>query len=205
MWIIVALIVLGIGIGISATRDNPLSKFILEFFNDWSIALGAGATVILALVAFRSLAENRRMVKEERQRDRLIRETDKLTEWTEEARRLLYSSYYDRKDEINSGLKELVRKAVAATAAAIVVGDEFAGLTKRATQALVGFHSAIKAEIKEDKPVDKSATEEFQNTFESLYFYLSLFRTWDYDYDAFIKEVKAHGALPLSQHLHPEP
>ena len=80
-----------------------------------------------------------------------------------------------------------------------------AGLTKRATQALVGFHLAIKAEIKEDKPVDKSVTEEFQNTFASLYFYLSLLRPWDYDYDAFIKEARTHGVLPLSQHLHPEP
>ena len=173
--------------------------------NYWFLAASAGAMLLLAIAAFWAIWQNYSFRKEDRKRERRVRSADELCGWVEEARRLLYSPYYDRKDEINSGLKELARKAVAATAAAILVGDEFAGLTKRATQALVGFHSAIKAEIKEDKPVDKSVTEEFQSTFESLYFYLSLLRTWDYDYDAFIKEARTHGALPLSQHLHPEP
>ena len=172
--------------------------------DNW-LAISAGVTLLLALAAFWAIWQNYSFRKEDRKRERRVRSADGLCGWVEEARRLLYLPYYDRKDEINSGLKELVRKAVAATAAAILVGDEFAGLTQRATQALIGFHSAIKAEIKEDKPVDKSVTEEFQNTFESLYFYLSLLRTWDYDYDAFIKEARTHDALPLSQHLHPEP
>ncbi len=60
MCIIVALIVLGIGIGISATRDNPLSKFILEFFNDWSVALSAAGTLAVATIAMYSIMKTRR-------------------------------------------------------------------------------------------------------------------------------------------------
>ncbi len=169
------------------------------------LAISTATTFLLALAAFWAIWQNYSFRKEDRKRERRVRSADELCGWVEKARRLFYSPYYDRKDEINSGLKELVRKAVAATAAAILVGDEFAGLTKRAAQALIGFHSAIRTEIKENKPIDKSVTEEFQDTFESLYFYLSLLRTWDYDYDAFIKEARTHGALPLCQHLNPEP
>ena len=175
-----------------------------DWLKEWAIPLSAGVTLLLAIAAFWAIWQNYSFRREDRKRERRVRSADELCGWIEEGRKLLYSPYYEHKDEINSGLKELVRKAVAATAAAILVGDEFVGLTKRAAQALVGFQSAIKAEIEEDKPVDNSVTEEFRNTFESLYFYLSLLRTWDYDYDTFVKDARTHGALPLSQHLHPE-
>ncbi|MFC1987030.1 hypothetical protein ACFLVH_00540 [Chloroflexota bacterium] len=96
-------------------------------------------------------------------------------------------------------------KSVAATTAAVIVGDESVGLTERAVRDLTSYYSEIKARRQRNKQVDKSVLEEFQASFGGLIFYLNLIRTWDYDYDTFIKEVKAHGALPISQHLHPEP
>lgn len=69
----VILLVICLTLWITATSDHWLSKFILKYFNSWSIALSAAATIILAVAAFESIMENRRIRAEERKRESELR------------------------------------------------------------------------------------------------------------------------------------
>jgi len=72
-WLLIAVIILIVGIFISIFRTSCVSTLILNFFDDWSVALGAGAAVILAVTAFRTIKEaNKR--EERRRQDELERE-----------------------------------------------------------------------------------------------------------------------------------
>ena len=172
-----------------------------DWIKEWAIPLSAGVTLLLAIAAFWAIWQNYSFRKEDREREHRVRSSEELYKWAEESLRLFHLPYNYHKDEIYEGLIELVSKSLAATTAAIIVGDEFIGLTARTVRALTRYYSEIKARRQKNKQVDKLVFEEFQASFGGLIFYLNLLRTWDYDYDAFIKEVKAHGALPISQHL----
>jgi len=69
----VVLIVICLTLWITATSDHCLSKFILKYFSSWSVALGAAAAIILALAAFESIMENRRIRTEDRKRESELR------------------------------------------------------------------------------------------------------------------------------------
>ncbi|GAI26740.1 unnamed protein product, partial [marine sediment metagenome] len=87
------------------------------------------------------------------------------------------------------------------TAAAIIVGNEFVWLVKRATYALTNYFSEIKRKRQEHKQVEESTLKEFKTSFEGLHFYLNLLRSWDYRYAAFLREAKKHSKLPLYENL----
>lgn len=69
----VVLLVICLTLWITATSDHWLSKFILRYFSSWSVALSAAAAVILAVVAFESIMENRRIRAEDRERESELR------------------------------------------------------------------------------------------------------------------------------------
>ena len=54
-WVTIAVILIIAGALISAFRSNPFCESIITFFDDWSVALSAGAAVILAVAAFRTI------------------------------------------------------------------------------------------------------------------------------------------------------
>lgn len=54
-WVVAAVIIVIAGALISAFRSYWFCSSIIEFFDDWSVALSAGAAVILAIAAFRAI------------------------------------------------------------------------------------------------------------------------------------------------------
>ena len=55
VWVIISIVIVAIGWVISWYADFWLCEAILSFFNNWSVALSAGAAVILAIAAFRAI------------------------------------------------------------------------------------------------------------------------------------------------------
>lgn len=69
----VIFLVICLTLWITATSDHWLSKFILKYFSSWSVALGAAAAIILAVAAFESIMENRRIRAEDRKLESELR------------------------------------------------------------------------------------------------------------------------------------
>lgn len=77
----ILLVIIGSTIWITITSDHWFSKLILKYFNSWSTALGAAAMVTLAIVAFASIIENRRIRAEERETDSKRKTLDGIVNW----------------------------------------------------------------------------------------------------------------------------
>lgn len=79
-WVILVcfLIIIGLAVWVSATSGHQISSFILKFFNDWSTALAAGATLLVAIIAFLSFSEGRRH-RNEQMKDEIDDWARKLT------------------------------------------------------------------------------------------------------------------------------
>jgi len=171
--------------------------------DNW-LAIGAGATFLLALAAFWAIWQNYTFRKADRKKERGVRSVDELCGWVEEALKLSYLTYNYNNEEIYNSFSELSSKSVAMVGVASIIGHEFFEIATKAEEALSNYYSAIKARRnKHNKQVDKSVLEEFKTCFDGLQFYLSLLRVFDYDYDAFIKFARLRDALPLSKHLQP--
>ena len=80
----VILLVICLTLWITATSEHWLSKFILKYFSSWSVALSAAAAIILAVAAFESIMENRRIRAEDRKRESELRLFDESRRSLEE-------------------------------------------------------------------------------------------------------------------------
>jgi hypothetical protein len=83
-WIVTGILIVAAGMLISAFREGNFSVFILNFFDDWSIALSAAAALILAIAAFRSIKESRRTREQDRELDSWRRRLDEVQRWINE-------------------------------------------------------------------------------------------------------------------------
>ncbi len=54
-WVVAAILIVIACALVSAFRSHEVGERILTFFDDWSVALGAGAAVILAVAAFKTI------------------------------------------------------------------------------------------------------------------------------------------------------
>jgi len=206
--VVLAIVILGFAIAVYVFKMptqsgdiHNIAVLIFNFLDEWASAGGPIFTLLLALAAFWAIWQNYNFRKKDRERLRKERTATELYEWVEEAQRLFYLPYNQHKDEIYNGISNAVLKIAAMTTAAIILGDEFEALIKRVTNALVGYFSEMKEKRKHGKKIDDHVIEEFEVCFYGLELYLEVLRIWDYDYDAFIKDCKANGLLPLDQHL----
>lgn len=87
-WIIlVCVVVVLLAAIISVTRSHLISRFFLDYFRDWSVALSAGVTLVLAYIAFTSIIENRRMREEDKELAFKRRSLDGILTWAQEIRK----------------------------------------------------------------------------------------------------------------------
>jgi len=162
----------------------------------------AVVTFLLAVAAFWSVWQNYKFRKEDRLRETKERSANELCLWVDEALRLFYLPYNTNKEEIYIGLIKILNIVPAATAASIILGNEFLGLIKRANNALVNYFGEIKEKRKgNNRPINESIINEFDISFSGLQLYLNLLRTWDYNYKLFIKDASENSPLPLSENL----
>ena len=166
------------------------------------LAISAGVTFLLALAAFWAIWQNYTFRKVDRKRELIVRASNELCRWTDEALRLFYLPYNRNEKEIYEGLLEIANQALASTSAGIILGKEFEGLVRRVITALVKYFGAIKERRKGNTgPIEESILEEYKTSFNGLQLYLNLLRTWDYDYASFIKDACKNVELPLNEHL----
>lgn len=172
-------------------------------YNDW-LAFSALATLLLALVAFWTIWDNRQTRREERKREHTARAADELCAWAEEALRLYYLPYNYHKDEIKDGLSNLIIKNMVMVIAATIIGDEFIEPTKRAEEASAKYYEVIRDRYY--KRVSKLAKEtalaaDFEDAFYSLLSYLYVLRYRDYDYHRFLDDAIENGKLKSKYQL----
>jgi len=207
-WLNVLQYVLGLSIAVII-----FWAFIILYKEDNWVLISGLATLSLALAAFLTIAENRRMRREdikirreEKRRERTERAADELGRWAEEALRLFYLGYNYHKDEIKNGLDVLTLKLMLMVTVATIMGDEFIGPTKRAEKALAAFSEIINNRYynRGTRPVDKALLKEFEDAFYMLLSYLYVLRIWDYDYHRFLEDAMEHGALKSEYQLSKE-
>lgn len=99
-WIVIVIVaIIAVAILISATRSHPVPKFILDLFNDWSVALSAAAAIILAIIAFSAIMENRRIREEDRVLRHKLEALDEISDWTYKTLALTFSIYIPNEQE----------------------------------------------------------------------------------------------------------
>ena len=168
------------------------------------LTISAGVTFLLAIAAFWAIWQNYSFRKEDRKRERLTRSAEELCRWAEESLKLFYLPDGYDKQVVYNNLSELSSKSVPMVGLAGIIGKEFFEIAKKADKALSNYYSEMKTIGNNiDKKIEQTTLEEFRGCFDGLQFYLSLLRTYDYDYGAFMKFARSIHALPLSEHLKP--
>jgi len=82
--VVIAVIIVTAGALISVFSSYWLCRYILNFFDDWSIALSAGAAVILALAAFLTIRHSKKQENRRRKAELL----NEIIEWATNILRL---------------------------------------------------------------------------------------------------------------------
>lgn len=77
--VLAALLVLSIVI--SASSENPVSRFILNYFDDWAEVYRTVGTLIAAYLAYIAISEGRRIREEDREHEHERRSLDSIIEW----------------------------------------------------------------------------------------------------------------------------
>jgi hypothetical protein len=147
-WFVIAAVIIAAGALISVFRSNPFCESIITFFDDWSVALSAGAAVILALAAFWSIRENRRIRSEERTLNFRLRLLDEVRDWTREAVKagFVFKRAVDEEDkakinQVNEILEDIAKTADITNMAVDVFKNELEAPVKTA----VGFVKSYKS------------------------------------------------------------
>jgi hypothetical protein len=73
---------------ISANSDNPLCRFILDYFDSWSQVFRTLGTLFLALIAYIGIMEERRIREEERDLNHKRRSLNEIINWAGNVREI---------------------------------------------------------------------------------------------------------------------
>ena len=145
-WAVIAVIIITAGILTSVFSSYWLCEYILKFFKDWSVALSAGAAIILALAAFWSIRENRRIRYEDRKLNFSLRLLDEVRDWAREAVKLgfLYSRAERAKStsetrQVIDMIEEIAKTTDTARIAAEVFENELEAPVNRALDFLKSY------------------------------------------------------------------
>jgi len=89
-WVIAGcVIVFGFTILVEVFSSYCWASSIREYFQHWSLALGAGATLTLAYIAYISILENRRIREKDRELGFKARSLNEINDWAEEVIKLV--------------------------------------------------------------------------------------------------------------------
>ena len=163
------LAIVGLAILITIFSEHPVSAFILKFFDKWSIALGAAATVALAYVAAMSILENRRTREEDRKLNFRLSSLDEVRDWAREAVKLgfLYNRATNASEvlQVTNLIEEIAKTTDATNIAAQVFPNELTDSVNRALRALTAD---------QDKTGKVGDKEYFDSFFELLKIIITL-------------------------------
>ena len=159
-WVLAAVTIVTAGALISVFSSYWLCQHILKFFGDWSVALSAGATVILAVAAFKSIKETRRIREEDRELNFKLRLLDEVRDWAREAVKLGF--LYERarnKAEVRQVFEDMIEEVAKTADIAITAAEIFENELEVPAIKALGF-------VKSYEDPSKFATKEY---FDSLF------------------------------------
>jgi len=127
---------------VSITRNSYVSKSILTYFSDWSVALSALAALALLYVVYMTLLKTGEMRKEDRELDSKKRQLDEILKWTQDVRRELlvprdWSGLGDYERMLHLESVAVGNDWAVMTAQAF--GEDFQNTVRQATEDLRGY------------------------------------------------------------------
>ncbi len=176
-WVITGcVIILIFTILVEVFRSYFWASSILDYFQHWSLALSAGATLALAYIAYISILENRRIREEERERAIKTRALAIVRNWVFDSLELitLNAQYTDehRREEFDFGRHilykiqdaktELLRKTEEVLHSATLFGPQFFSLVDEGFNTLKGF-------IEQGMAENPNITEQYKKSFGLLF------------------------------------
>jgi len=87
--IIVCVTILTVTVLVSAIPNICISKFLLAYFKDWSVAFSALAAVVLLYIVYMSILKTQELREEDRELDSKRRQLEDILNWEEHVRREL--------------------------------------------------------------------------------------------------------------------
>lgn len=165
-------VIIGSTIWITITSDHWFSKLILKYFDSWSIALGAAATVTLAIVAFASIMENRRVRDEDKEWDFRRRTLDEIVSWVTEARRCCIPPSGAGKEAFREWGRGIITTVSSegewATMTANIFGQEFRDKVANANEVVMAFCNKLREIDESSEATDESIRESMAQHFKSM-------------------------------------
>lgn len=142
--ILICAAILLLTLAVSITRNSRVSESVLAYFGDWSIALSAGAAVVLLYVVYISILKTRQMREEDRVLDSRRRQLDEILNWAQNVRReLLLPRGSDPMDyERRLALESVGLGNDWAVMTAKTFGEDFQNIVRQATKDLQGYIAA---------------------------------------------------------------
>ncbi|MGD9116441.1 MAG: hypothetical protein PVJ61_04600, partial [Dehalococcoidia bacterium] len=137
-WIVViAIAIITAAVLISIFRSNPFCEFVIYFFNDWSLALSAGATLLLVYITLMTVRENRR-----------ITILGRIQDWANESIRLLdaprwSNSHLVELAELENDLQSIKTRSISALADSKKLGKELENKVKQACWKLETYSALV--------------------------------------------------------------
>lgn len=168
IWVCAFIIILTVLV--SVFRNHCVSKFILGYFSDWSIALSAGAAVILLYVVYMSHLQTRRMREEDRETDSKKHQLDGILKWAQEVRRelLLPRSYDLGFYKLRLAMGNVAVGDEWAIMTAATFGEDFQKTVRQTTKNLRDYILAL-SQGEESKARMDALTESLTKVLEAAY------------------------------------
>lgn len=119
---------------ISANSDNPLCRFILDYFDSWSQVFRTLGTLFLALIAYIGIMEERRIREEERDLNHKRRSLNEIITWAGNVREICLMPGSLREQAV---VGASIAAGEWATMTAGVFGNAFKSIVEKANTDLV--------------------------------------------------------------------
>ncbi len=155
---------------VSVFRNQCVSKFILGYFGDWSIALSAGAAIVLLYVVYMSTLQTRIMREEDRELDSKRHQLDEILNWAQEIRReLLLPRNYELGDyELRLAMENVAVGDEWTVMTAATFGEDFQKTVRQTTKNLRDYILAL-SQKEEVKARMDALTESLTKVLEATY------------------------------------
>lgn len=156
---------------ISVTRSNYISQWILDYFKDWSVALSAGAAVVLLYIIYMSVLQDRSMRRENRELDFKRRQLDGIVNWAKEVRKELFMPRLAELADfdLKAGLQNCALENEWAIMAAEVFGEEFQRIVEKAAKDLWAYVDALGKRSETTVDYRKALNQSFNKVLESAF------------------------------------
>jgi hypothetical protein len=126
--VVVFVILISLSIAISATETNPVSRFILRYFDNWSAVFRTVGTLTAAYLAYVAIIEGQHIREEARDLEHKRRSLEDIIAWTRNLQKLCFQRSSSRQIE---EVQSIIAAGDWAVMTAGIFGQEFKNLVNK--------------------------------------------------------------------------